>query len=147
MEPSGKVNTIFPLDWSLDLDLVRKHLTCSPLTWVLQHKFQLSHTLHLHDDFLVINHPNDDVDRCMAIITMVFNRLHLPIAPHKTVGPRHALEYLGITLDTIAMEARLPVNKLERLRNMIEKFVGQSSCTKRQLFQLSGHLNFTTIWT
>ena len=114
----------------------------SAITWVLQHKFQLSHTLHLLDDFLVINHPNDDADRSMAIITMVFNRLRLPIAPHKTVGPTHALEYLGITLDTIATEARLPENKLDRLRIMIEKFVGQSSCTQRQLFQLLGHLNF-----
>ena len=57
----------------------------------------------------------------MAIITMVSNRLRLPIAPHKTVGPTHVLEYLGITLDTITMESRLPENKLDRLRSMIKK--------------------------
>ena len=114
----------------------------SAITWILQDKFQLSHTLHLLDDFLVINNPDDDADRSMAIITMVFNRLRLPIAPHKTVGPTHALEYLGITLDTISMEARLPENKLDRLRSMITKFIGQSFCTQRQLFQLLGHLNF-----
>ena len=72
------------------------------------------------DDFLVINNPDDDADRSMAIIAMVFNRLRLPIAPHETVGPTHALEYLGITLDTITMEARLPENKLDKLRSMIK---------------------------
>ena len=114
----------------------------SAITWALQHKFELVHTLHLLYDFLVINHPHEDADRSMAIITMLFNKLHLPIAPHKTVGPVHELEYLGITLDTIAMEARLPVEKLVRLRNMIADFAGKSSCTQRHLLQLLGHLNF-----
>lgn len=114
----------------------------SAITWILKNKFQLTHTLHLLDDFLVIDHPLHEADRSMAILTMLFNKLRLPIAPHKTVGPAHALEYLGIILDTVAMEARLPDNKLVRLRGMVNAFLDKNSCTQRQLFQLLGHLNF-----
>ena len=114
----------------------------SAIAWILQNKFNLTHTLHLLDDFLVINHPADDADRSMAVITMVFRRLGLPIAPHKTVGPVHALEYLGITLDTVKMEARLPEDKLVRLRQMVSDFSQRSSSTQRELLRLLGHLNF-----
>ena len=65
----------------------------SAIAWILRHIFQLSHILHLLDDFLVINNPDDDADPSMAIITMVFNRVHLSIAPHKSVELMHGLEY------------------------------------------------------
>ena len=83
----------------------------SAITWILQNKFNLTHTLHLLDDFLVINHPADDADRSMAVNTMVSRRRGLPIAPHRSVGPVHAPEYLGIILDTVKMEAMLPEDK------------------------------------
>lgn len=55
----------------------------------------------------------------MALLTMIFNRLNNPIAPHKTVGPTTCLEYLGILLDTVKMEARLPEEKIIRIANIL----------------------------
>ncbi|XP_070550755.1 uncharacterized protein [Ptychodera flava] len=78
----------------------------------------------------------------MALITHIFRRLSVPIAPHKTVGPVTILEYLGIELDTVKMEARLPHDKLSRIAALIQSFLSRPTCTKRELLSLLGHLNF-----
>ena len=51
----------------------------------------------------------------MALLLMLFKTLNIPVAPHKTVGPSTCLEYLGIILDSTALEACLPVNKVQRI--------------------------------
>lgn len=47
------------------------------------------------DYILTIDAPNLDGDRTMTLLTRIFNRLNIPITPHKTVGPTKRLEYLG----------------------------------------------------
>lgn len=42
------------------------------------------------------------------------------------------------------MEARLPTNKLCRIKALVLDFSGRSKCTKRELLSLLGHLNFAT---
>ena len=39
-------------------------------------------------------------------------KIGVPLAPGKTVGPTTALQFLGVTLDSVSMEARLPEDKL-----------------------------------
>jgi hypothetical protein len=80
----------------------------------------------------------------MAIMTMTFNKLNIPIAAHKTVGPVTCLEYLRIVLDTVKFEARLPMDKVHRICEFIRNVLGKRSCTKRKLLQLLGHLNFAS---
>ena len=80
----------------------------------------------------------------MALITLLFSKLQIPIAPNKTIGPTKCVEYLGIILDTEAMEARLPLDKVHRVRDFLQEFRGKKSCTKRELLSLLGHLNFAS---
>jgi hypothetical protein len=42
------------------------------------------------------------------------------------------------------MEARLPLNKLKRIREMLQKFLHLKKCTKRDLLSLLGHLNYAS---
>ena len=46
----------------------------------------------------------------------------VPLAANKTVGPSTEMEFLGITLDAVRREARLPVDKLKRCEAMLSKF-------------------------
>ena len=55
--------------------------------------FKLIHVLHLLDDFLAIDPPNADAERTMAVLTLVFNKLGIPLSPNKTLGPVTELEY------------------------------------------------------
>jgi hypothetical protein len=100
----------------------------------------VNNNLHLLDDFITIDPPDADGERSMALMMMIFKRLNVPIAMHKTVGH----EYLGIILDTQKMEARLPQEKIDKICDFIFKLLKRSSCTKRELLQLPGHLNFAS---
>ncbi|CAG2256538.1 unnamed protein product [Mytilus edulis] len=80
----------------------------------------------------------------MVIMMMIFKKRNIPVASHKTIGPVKCLEYLGIILDTEKMEARLPTNKVERICEFISKIYRKRKCTKRELLQLLGHLNFAS---
>ena len=77
----------------------------------------------------------------MARFTLVLNTLHVPIAPHKTVGPIEQLQYLGIFIDTDRIEVRLPDDKLSRIITM-DIFKNKHSILKRELLSLLGHLKF-----
>ena len=114
----------------------------SAICWITRHHYNLAYTVHLLDDFLVIDAPHADADRSMALLTMIFGKLHLPLSKPKTIDPSHCLEYLGITLDTVNMQARLPEDKLHRLRGMIASLLQARSCVKIDLLRLFGHLNF-----
>ena len=59
----------------------------------------------------------------------------------KTVGPVKSLEFLGIILDSELMQASLPSEKLERIREIMLKFIDAASVSKRELLSLLGHMN------
>ena len=66
--------------------------------------------------------------------------LGVPIAPEKT---ETELPFVGITLASIRMEARLPEEKLEKCRAMLLDFYKPRQVTLRELQSLIGVLNFT----
>ena len=111
------------------------------IVWIAK-KYGIQHILALLDDFLTISVLHEDGLRCMSLLTMIFRRLGLPLSPHKTMGPYQCIEYLGIILDTILMEARLPQDKVQRIADIIGSVSNRRKITKRQLLSLLGHLTF-----
>ncbi|CAG2223730.1 unnamed protein product [Mytilus edulis] len=63
---------------------------------------------------------------------------------HKTVCPVIFLEYLGIILDSEEMEAPLLQEKVDQICEFISSINVKSSCSKREVLQLLGHLNFAS---
>jgi hypothetical protein len=114
------------------------------ICYIAEKNYKIKHILHLLDDFLTIDPPNYTTERTMALMTMIFNRLNIPLATHQTLGPTTCLEYLGIILDIEKLEARLPQDKVDRICEFIKIILHESSCTKRELLQLLGHMNFAT---
>ena len=110
--------------------------------WILQNNYGIANILHLLDDFLTIDSPSTEALRTMALLHHVFARLGIQLSNTKNMGPCTELEYLGITLDTIKMEARLPEDKLHRITELVHQFINRKSCTKRDMLSLLGHLNF-----
>lgn len=66
----------------------------------------------------------------------------LPIKSSKTVYPTTTLTFLGLELDTVKFEIRLPQDKLDSLREEVQKLKSQKSATLEQLQSLIGMLNF-----
>ena len=97
---------------------------------------------HYLDDFLLVGPPNSDV--CKKNVDQVlglFADLGLPVASAKLEGPTTNLCFLGIEIDTVALEIRLPQDKLSRLQELVHKWLGRSSCTKTELESLLGFLS------
>lgn len=112
--------------------------------WIAKNNYGIRYMLHLLDDFITLEEPGVCGERNMALLYLIFNRLNIPMAKHKTCGPETVIEYLGIILDSHFMQARLPKEKLDRICEFLEAFLRRTSCTKRELLQLLGHLNFAS---
>lgn len=114
------------------------------IVWIAHHNYGISNILHILDDFLTIDAPTYEATRTMAILLMILRKLHAEYATHKTCGPATSLEYVGLWVDTEAMQCRLPMDKLERITSLVKQFLGKKKCTKRQLLSLLGHLAFAS---
>lgn len=114
------------------------------LEWILIHNYGISYCQHLLDDFLVVDVDEEAGLRSMAIITMVFRQLGVPLSSSKTIGPVTSLVYLGIVLGTSSFECRISSDKITRMHTAITAFVNKKRCTKRELLQLLGHFSFAT---
>ena len=112
--------------------------------YIAEYNYNIKHILHLLDDLLTVDPPSAIAERTMAIMTLIFNKLYIPIAAHKTVGPVTCLQYLGIALDTVKFEARLPMDKVNKICEFTRNELGKRPCTKRELLQLLEHLNFAS---
>ncbi|CAF4516564.1 unnamed protein product, partial [Rotaria socialis] len=113
--------------------------------WTLLNKCHMQYCQHLLDVFLTVDCSEQESLRTMAIITMAFKKLNILLSPSKTIGPVASLEYLGIILDTDVFEARIPVDKINRMCNLIHQLSRKKRCTKRELLQLIDHFNFATL--
>ena len=72
---------------------------------------------HYLDDFITLGKPGmGECEFHCRLVQEFCGRLGVPLAEEKTVGPATCLAYLGIELDSKAMELRLPEDKLKRVR-------------------------------
>ena len=70
----------------------------------------------------------------------VCTELNIPLAEEKQDGPTSVITLLGIIIDTIKGELRLPGDKLQRLLAAVHQWLGRKSCTRRELESLIGTL-------
>ena len=114
------------------------------ICWIAMNNYKVDNVIHLLDDFLAVDNASEKGYRTMAVLSMIFNKLHIPLSAKKTVGPVTELEYLGIILDSVNMLARLPLDKVQRLIEMLHKYSKMESCTKVKLLSLLGHMSFAS---
>lgn len=110
--------------------------------WIATNNYNIENILHLLDDFLVIEPPWADAVNTKDTLLSIFQSLGIPLSAKKTEGPCKVVEYLGIFLDSELMEARLPLEKVDRICGIIESFHNRKHCTKKEVLSLLGHMNF-----
>ena len=97
------------------------------------------HCLHYLDDFLFLE-PPEAVATALEVASATLAELGIPLAPGKLEGPTTKLTFLGIELDTSAMIARLPEEKVLRIKALLDLWQDRKACTKRDLLSLLGVL-------
>ena len=70
--------------------------------------------------------------------------LHVPLALEKVEGPSTTISFLGILLDTVRMEIRLPEDKLVRIKDTLSTWLEKKKATKREILSLVGLLQHAT---
>jgi len=110
--------------------------------WISVHQLRASSFLHILDDFLFIAPTKDQWNRDLANFVSLCEYLGVPLALEKTVWPDTVLQFAGIILDSIHMEARLPDEKLTKCRRTLTVFLARRSLCLRELQSLIGLLNF-----
>ena len=123
------------------------------LHWLCQNvvRCEVPHfVVHYVDDFLFVVQstlgPNGEP--CPHAASLLRRTLELcavlgiPMAESKTEGPTTCLTFLGIELDTVAMEARLPPSRLAELQLLIVGWQSRKHASVKELQSLTGLLNF-----
>ena len=82
------------------------------ICFILVVVFGLLYVIHYLDDYFVANSDQSSFSHDMDTIIHVFNRLGIPVALDKLVGPLQCITYLGIEIDAGASTIRLPQPKL-----------------------------------
>lgn len=116
----------------------------SALHYFMQHHLGIECTVHYVDDFLFIVRPLD-IERARRQRDMALrmcSQLGMPMAAGKTEGPTTCLTFLGIEIDTLAMQARLSADRLSQLHTLLSGWGDRTSASIHDLQSLAGLLNF-----
>ena len=57
--------------------------------WIGKHKYKIDNIIHLLDDCFTVEPATNEGDRTMALLTMLFKKLNIPLSPKKNNGSPH----------------------------------------------------------
>ncbi len=97
---------------------------------------------HVLDDFLMVSVNKDTSDARLSTFLSMCHLLGIPVVLEKTESGT-CLTFLGITLDTIKMEARLPLDKLLKCLRLVRSYKQLQKISIKQQESLTGLLNFS----
>ena len=113
------------------------------IQWILTEKFKIHGISHLLDDFFFVGKTG--TSECLTALNTFLSladNLGIPIKSEKTVYPTTCLIIYGIEIDSKAMVARLPKDKIEKVASLLKEFKVKRKVTLRELQSLLGLLNF-----
>ena len=81
------------------------------LQWIITNQTGCVYISHFLDDFPLLGISHDDV--CLFILDFykIMDRIGMPVAKEKTLGPTDMLEYLGLIFNFIAQHLEIPEKK------------------------------------
>lgn len=112
------------------------------LEWIAMKKLGARKVIHVIDDFLFMAATYQKCLQDKGGFEAMCAEIGVPLAPEKACGPATTLDFLGITIDTIKQETRMPLDKINKARYMIEEMLGCTKTRLRNIQSLVGFLNF-----
>lgn len=108
------------------------------LLWLMRQK-GASVIEHYIDDFITAGKRNarETLRQCTRYVM----RQETPVEQEKSEGPSTKIIFLGLELDSLAMEIRLPTQKLTLLKQSLGEWRSKKACRKRELLSLIGLLS------
>ena len=94
------------------------------------------------DEFFLVEPSKLQCLTSLSTFLRTFMSVRAPVVASKTLGPSQVLEFMGIALDSVCMEARVPEDKLTRIKDMLNSFQFRQSARLVELQSLIGTLQF-----
>ena len=110
--------------------------------WILVNECNIKHVLHYLDDFFFVEPDNPTCHASMTRVKDKAQQLGVVTEPSKETGPTTTITFLGIELDSKALVARLPPEKLKDPMSEIPQWLSRRKATKRDLQSIIGKLSF-----
>ena len=111
------------------------------LLWVMLLK-GVKWALHYLDDFLLFGRPHlQECQSALDIGLQTCSELGWEVHVHKVGGPSSCIVFLGIEIDSINSQLRLPTEKLQSLKMELVKWQAKKACSRREFLSLIGQLN------
>ncbi len=111
------------------------------LAWSME-KHGVSWLAHYIDDFITVGAPGGSECGDNAVtMHRVCQELGMPIEPETNEGPATTISFLGLEVDSVAMEVRLLQEKLANLRTLLRRWRGKKATKKRDQLSIIGSLS------
>ena len=136
------VDKCLPFGLSVSCNLFEK-FSCF-LEWLIKQNSKSENIIHYLDDFCGCDSKKEGAQALLDHSLLTFESLGVPVAPEKIDTPTTCIKFLGLEVDTIAMEVRLPEDKLIDLKFCVNDIIIRKGkkITLRELQSLIGKLNF-----
>ena len=92
------------------------------------------------DDFINVGASLEECKSGQLALHTLLIRLGFSIAYNKVVTPNQCVVYLGVEINSVTWQLRLPQEKLSKLKSELVFFSGRSHASKKQLQRLCGIL-------
>ena len=97
------------------------------------------------DDILILAESREELERHVVALIYLLECMGYIINSKKSItNPAQTLEFLGLIVDTLSMELRLPLDKLKKIRAESRKLAREQTTSARSLARLLGKMNATT---
>ena len=98
--------------------------------------------VHVLDDFLFLSSSEEACSVQLDEFLGMCASLGVPMSPEKTEKPARVMVFLGIEIDTVGRELRLPLQKVRDCQEVIQSFLCRAKATLREFQSLVGKLQF-----
>jgi hypothetical protein len=129
------IDKCLPMGCSVSCNLFKKF--SSFVQWVVETRCGLHSIDHYLDDFILVGKKfSNGCSTLMNTFMNVCDELGVPIAENKTVGPSNIITFLGFIIDTVLMMVRIPEEKLQKLRNLLQPLLYKKKVSLKDLKSL-----------
>ena len=94
------------------------------------------------DDFLIVASSREECLRAQLTLIHLLHSLGFQVNWSKLSGPSQRVKFLGIILDSIAMQASIPEDKISSLEDQLNFLLSKHKASKRELQRVAGLMNF-----
>lgn len=118
------------------------------LKFLIQARLSIKEIIQFVDDFLFGTPPSPNKHRVaaarMEAVAALLRLLGVPEALEKRHDGDTTAVFVGVELDTLLFEARLPADKLTELRALLRQWVGRTFVSIQELRTLTGKLHWAS---